>query len=272
MHSARKLLPLLILALLAAPLAASAATDTETLTMNATVANRAKLIIVPTTINFPDEDPDLVDPIPALENAVNVYSRVRTSGAGTSTLTCQANGDLTSGGDVIGIDNVTWTSVGAGYVDGTMDAAVAQTVGSWTGSGSYTGTFDFFLANSWDYNVGNYTADRDLHADQSVANTGGVVMESRRTPFRAVHSPEGVPSLRWLRVRCYGGAVGPSGAEPASIRLRLNGAVSFPDADPDLVPAVGPETVSLDIEVLGRPGTPGRLPCWPTRISSRGPT
>jgi hypothetical protein len=134
-----------------------AAVDTETITINATVADRAKLTILPTTINFPDADPDLVDPIPATENSVSVEAKVRTSSASTATLTCLADGDLISAGDVIDITNVSWTSTGAGYIDGTMDDAVDQSVGSWMGSGTYSGTFDYFLANSWDYDSGNYT-------------------------------------------------------------------------------------------------------------------
>jgi hypothetical protein len=145
------------MAVLAVPLVANAATDNQTLTINATVAARAKLVLAPTVINFPDADPDVTPSIAATENSVNVLSNVRTSSAGNATLTCQANGDLASGGDAIPITNVTWTATGAGYVAGTMNSGTAQSVGSWTGSGAYTGSLDFFLANSWAYNIGNYT-------------------------------------------------------------------------------------------------------------------
>jgi hypothetical protein len=139
------------------PALASGATDNETLTINATVGDRAKLVLAPTTINFPDEDPDLVDPIPADENAVSVLCNVRTTGAGVSTLTCLADGDLTGGGTDIPIANVTWTATGGGYQPGTMSTAVAQTVGSFTGSGANTGTLSYFLANSWSYEMGSYS-------------------------------------------------------------------------------------------------------------------
>jgi hypothetical protein len=98
-----------------------------------------------------------VNPIPAAENAVTVSSRVRTGSASVSTLTCLANGDLVDGGNSIPISNVTWTSTGSGYVNGTMDNSVAQSAGSWTGSGLNAGTFNYFLANSWAYSIGNYT-------------------------------------------------------------------------------------------------------------------
>ncbi len=153
------MLGLAMLALALTPLLADGASDSKTLTMRATVSARAKLTISPTTINFPDADPDVVNPIPATENAVSVEAKIRTTGAGVATLTCLANGNLLSGTDVINIGNVTWTASGAGYGAGTMNAAVAQTAGSWAGSGSRSGTFDFFLANSWAYTVGNYTQD-----------------------------------------------------------------------------------------------------------------
>jgi hypothetical protein len=136
---------------------AEAATDNQTLTINASVAARAKLVLAPSTINFPDADPDLTPTISANENSVNVLANVRTSSLGVSTLTCQANGDLDSGSDTIPIANVTWTAVGVGYSGGTMSSAAAQSVGSWTGSGANVGDLDFFLANSWSYNVGSYS-------------------------------------------------------------------------------------------------------------------
>ena len=146
-----------ILSLLAIPGLVHAASDSKTLTINAVVSNRAKLTIAPLTINFPDADPDVVNPIPASENAVTVSSRVRTGAASVSILTCLANGDLVDGANSVPISNVTWTSTGSGYVAGTMNNSAAQTAGSWTGSGLNSGTFSYFLANSWAYNVGNYT-------------------------------------------------------------------------------------------------------------------
>ena len=144
-------------ALLALPVMASAATDSQVLTINASVLARATLVLAPTVINFPDADPTATPSISANENSVNVNSNVRTTAAGVSTLTCLANGDLVSGTDVISISNVTWTSGGVGYVPGTMNNAVAQSAGSWIGSGANIGTFDYFLANSWAYEVGAYT-------------------------------------------------------------------------------------------------------------------
>ena len=154
----RKLMAaLVLLAVAALPSVTLAASDSKVLTINATVAARAKLTIAPSTINFPDADPDVTPTIPANENSVVVLASVRTSAAGVSTLTCLANGDLASGSNNIAISNVSWVASGTGYVNGTMSKAAAQSVGSWTGSGANVGNIDFNLANSWAYNVGSYT-------------------------------------------------------------------------------------------------------------------
>ncbi len=143
--------------LAAAP--AGAATATQDLTINATVAARATLTLGSATINFPDADPDAVPSIAAAENPVAVTARVRTGRASTPTLTVLANSDLTSGADTIPISNVTWTAAAAPFVGGTMNATTAQSAATFgSGSGSYSSTFSYFLANSWAYNTGNYAA------------------------------------------------------------------------------------------------------------------
>jgi hypothetical protein len=147
------------LGLAAMPNAADAATATHDLTINATVAARATLTLGAATINFADADPETVTSIGATENPVSVVAKVRTAAASTPTLTVLAGGPLTSGTDTIAISNVTWTASGAPFSAGTMNAAVAQSAASFSaGSGNYTGSYSFFLANSWAYNVGSYTA------------------------------------------------------------------------------------------------------------------
>jgi hypothetical protein len=143
---------------------ALAASANETVTINATVAARARLTITPTTINFPDADPDVVNPIPANENAVDFSAKVRTGPTGAVTLTCLANGDLTDGGTgaTIPIAGVTWTVAGgADFVPGTMSSAASQNVAGWTGPAQKNGQLNFFLANDWSYAVGSYTQTVD---------------------------------------------------------------------------------------------------------------
>lgn len=145
------------LALLTASAEGWAATDQQSLTINATVSAKAKLTLGEAAINFPDADPDSVPSIAATENPVSVTVKAQTGSASSVTLTAQANGDLDSGTDTIAITNVTWTAAGdPGFVAGTMDT-VAQSAGSWTGSGNRSGTFSYALANSWDYMPGSYS-------------------------------------------------------------------------------------------------------------------
>jgi len=134
-----------------------AATDTANVTVSATVAASAKLTIGATTVTFPDADPETVATINATEGAIAITAKGRTSAAGNVTLTLLAADDLKSGTDVIGISNVTWTASGTGFAAGTMNKTLAQTVGSWTGSGTRTGSASFKLANSWDYATGSYS-------------------------------------------------------------------------------------------------------------------
>ena len=137
---------------------AFAASDTKPLTVNATVSARGALTMGASSINFLDADPDLTPSISASENPVSVTAKVRTGSASTATLTHLAAGDLMSGTDAILIGNVTWTASGTGFQLGTMNKATPQTAGSWTGSGNRSGTFSYFLANSWLYATGTYAA------------------------------------------------------------------------------------------------------------------
>ena len=143
---------------LAQPL--GAATDTKTVTVTATVGATARLELSRLTVVFPDT-PD-VDGNPSIADsggAITVTAKGKTTAGATISLTVQAGGNLVSGTDTIPISNVTWVGTGAGYAtNGTMSSAAAQAVGSWTNSGSRTGTQTFSLANSWDYAVGTYTA------------------------------------------------------------------------------------------------------------------
>jgi len=133
-------------------------TATANLTINATVATTAKLSLDVTTITFPDADPDTVKSIPAIPNPVHVAAKAKTTTNGVVTLTVITNGDLISGSDIIAIGKVTWTKTGAGFVSGTMNKTTPQFAGSWSGSGSRSGTFTYKLANSWKYATGSYTA------------------------------------------------------------------------------------------------------------------
>jgi hypothetical protein len=111
------------------------------------------------SISFADADPDTTPSITAANVTVNY--RVRQNGGGSWRITIISGTDLTSGGASIPISNVTWTAAPAPpFQPGTMSRSIAQTMASGAGNANpaTTGTVVFHLANSWNYNVGVYSA------------------------------------------------------------------------------------------------------------------
>ena len=143
---------------LTAVVANAQATSNATVTVNATVAAAASLSLGTGSIHFVNADPGTTPSIPQTEPAITVNARARTSTGGHITLTVLAGGALTSGTDTIAISNITWTATGAGLVAGTLNSTTAQSLGSWTNSGTFSGTQTYALANSWAYPTGSYTA------------------------------------------------------------------------------------------------------------------
>ena len=143
--------------LAAASPAAAQTTATATVNVTVNVSARATLDLHGTNaVTFGDADPDTTSSVSA--PAISIDVKGRTSGGSNVTLTVVSNHDLTSGGDTIGIGNLTWTATGTGFAAGTMDKTTAQTVGTWAGSGAHSGAVTLKLANSWAYNAGAYTA------------------------------------------------------------------------------------------------------------------
>ena len=134
------------------------ATANASLNVTVNVASRARLTLGAAAITFADADPDLTPNLSAGPVSVNVGAR--TAPGSTVTLTVLASGNLVSGTDIITIDQLTWTVGGpsAGFVAGTSNATLAQSVGSWTGPGTRNGTQTFALPNSWAYAPGSYTS------------------------------------------------------------------------------------------------------------------
>jgi hypothetical protein len=137
-----------------------AATDTKTLTINASVLARATLTLSASTISFGAADPGSTPSISSSPASIDVTAKAQATKGSTVYLKCKANGDLVTPGDSdsIGIGNVTWTATGTGFASsGTMVKTTDVGVATWTGSGEHTGSLNFFLANSWDYGVGEYS-------------------------------------------------------------------------------------------------------------------
>jgi hypothetical protein len=151
------------LALLLMTGSAFAASDTKNLTVTATIGSSAKLTLGATTLTFPDSDPDTISSIIATEGAITVTAKAKTATGNPVTLVVRSSGissgNLVSGSDTIAIANLSWTGAGTGFVIGpTSVTNINQSAGSWTGSGTYSGTQTFSLVNSWAYAVGTYTA------------------------------------------------------------------------------------------------------------------
>ena len=130
--------------------------------VNASSTCSATLTINAASITFPSADPGVVTKVPANENPVTVTAGIQIEDGKTATLTALAAGDLVSDGKTIAINAVSWTVTGTGdnnggLIAGTMSKTNQVPAGSWTQSGTYTGAFSFFLANSWSYATGTYS-------------------------------------------------------------------------------------------------------------------
>ncbi len=133
-----------------------AARDTKTLIVKAAVGKAAKLVVDTKTITFPDAGADEVKQIPASQNDIKVIVKARTERGSPVNLNVLADGDLTSGADIIPVQNVTWQAAGQGFQSGTLSKTTPQPAGSWMGSGIREGVFRYFLLNSWNYQKGDY--------------------------------------------------------------------------------------------------------------------
>lgn len=138
-------------------LAQPAGGQTATAVLSANLGGRAKLAFSSNGLSFPGADPDTLPQVAAISGPVTVTAKARASRGGTVLLTVQATDDLRSGVVTIPVDALTWTATGAGFVGGTVSRTAQQTVGSWTGSGSRTGTQQFLFRNLWTYSTGTYT-------------------------------------------------------------------------------------------------------------------
>jgi len=147
---------------LSLPLSLNADTSIVMTDVNATSTCSATLTINSSSITFPSANPDLVLSVPATQNPVSVNASVQIDDKSTVTLTALAGGDLVSGTDTIPINAVSWTASGSGDNEGGLIAGIMKKstpvlAGSWTQSGTYSGAFSFFLANSWSYAPGTYS-------------------------------------------------------------------------------------------------------------------
>jgi hypothetical protein len=125
------------------------------------VPARAQLLnlsISPTTITFPNSDPDTV---PIVSSAVvQVTYRIRQNNNNPWVLSVLANGDLVAGSATVDISNVSWVATPSPpFQSGVLSRTVAQRVAGGMGNqaNASQGQITFRLANSWNYVAGLYT-------------------------------------------------------------------------------------------------------------------
>jgi len=124
------------------------------------------LSIGETAITFDDQAPPVsatpgTVSIAANENSVSVRVFAILVPSNSLQLTVLASGDLVDGTKTIGIEAISWSAGGDGYVAGIMSKTTNVTAGSWSGAVFHwhTGTFDYSFAR--DYTTqepGIYTA------------------------------------------------------------------------------------------------------------------
>lgn len=117
--------------------------------------DEVSLRISPLSINFPPADPDSV---PVISSDSQVRVEIVVGVARSWNLFVTANGNLKGHkGASIPINNVSWTAFPSPtFINGTLDSSSHQPVAKGEGNGEFTGNLNFFLANSWDYQAGEY--------------------------------------------------------------------------------------------------------------------
>jgi hypothetical protein len=101
-------------------------------------------------------DPATIAPVQA--TPLTVTTKARVPGNTRIVLTVQADGPFVSGASTIPANKLSWTMTGPGYqAGGTANPNSARMLGSWRGSGTWTGTQIYSFDDSWTYAVGVYS-------------------------------------------------------------------------------------------------------------------
>ena len=137
---------------------APAAAQTATATLSANVNTLAKLTLSTASVSFPDANPDAIPQVPSSGGPISITAKSRATPGAQVLLTVQASDDLRAGVTVIAASNVTWTASGAGFVAGTLSKTTPVTLATWTGSGTRTGSQQWFFRNLWTHPTGTFSA------------------------------------------------------------------------------------------------------------------
>jgi hypothetical protein len=120
--------------------------------------SRLKLTFDRTSVVFDTEAYDINTVVPVDATPLIVSAKARVAPNTRIVMTVKADGPFTSGAATIPVNKLTWTTSGPGFQSGgTANDNAAKMMGSWRGSGSWTGTQVYQFLDSWDYTVGVYT-------------------------------------------------------------------------------------------------------------------
>ena len=199
--------------------------------------------ITPSTITFPNQDPDQYPEISSNANLTVTMEIRQLTKTQNWVLEIYSDGDLISGIDTIPIGNVRWTVTGTAipsgfFQNGIFSKGVYILTGQGQGGGSCNGgggtracvtcSFQFYLTNSWSYAVGNYSK---LITLRLTAGTGGGQVQQTRT-F----------------------TLSPTVASIAKLNFGLL-TLTFPDQDPDSFPSVSADINPLSVTSSARTGS-----------------
>ena len=126
--------------------------------VDAVFGARVKMVFDRTAVDIATTAVDPSTVTPALATPLTVTAKARTSPNQRVILTVQANGPFTSGVSTIPASKLSWTTTGTGFnASGTASSNAAKQVGSWRGSGVWTGVQTYAFTDDWNYAVGVYT-------------------------------------------------------------------------------------------------------------------
>ena len=151
------LLIALMLGLCSVP-ASAQNTLNASVTVSAVFGDRVKMVFDRTAVDIATTAVDPSTVTPALAPPLTVTAKARTTPNQRIVLTVQADGPFRSGPSTIATNKLSWTTTGAGFnASGTASSTAAKQVGSWRGSGVWTGVQTYAFADDWTYAVGVYT-------------------------------------------------------------------------------------------------------------------
>src|SRR5215210_4014192 len=114
---------------------------TAVVNVSASFAQRVKVTFDRTSVTFNTQAYDINTVVPVQAAPLTVSAKARVPPNQRIVMTVQADGPFVSGASTIPANKLTWTMTGAGFqAGGTANPNVARMLGSWRGSGNYTGT------------------------------------------------------------------------------------------------------------------------------------